>query len=408
VSVFVTDGDQRATLAVVRALGQAGIRVTVGNSSATSLAGSSRYCAERVCYPSPVAQRTEFQSFMLAQVRDGRYRVLLPMTDITMQLVAEMRQQLGLLVRVPIPDPVQIARAQDKREVILTAQRLGIPCPETLMPHEEHDLADCAKKLRYPVVIKPRVSWLLRDGKWVSGNVQFAHSVEDLIEKYHEAHMLIPDPLIQEKIEGEGRGVFLLSWNGELKAAFCHRRLREKPPWGGVSVYRESIPFDADLVRESFDLLQAIEWQGPAMVEFKLDRSDGKAKLMEINGRFWGSLQLAIDAGMNFPLMLYRLANGEEVPSEFNYQVGVKSRWLLGDLDHLLIRLKHADGRNGFSRFPTSKLQASLDFLKLYERNLHYEVFRFKDPGPGWYEWKSYITQLVGRRPPRKEEPGAC
>ncbi len=95
-SIFVTDGDQRATLAVVRALGQAGIRVTVGSSSPTSLAGSSRYCAEQVCYPSPVVQRTEFQSFILAQARDGRYRVLLPMTDITMQLVAEIGQSLEL------------------------------------------------------------------------------------------------------------------------------------------------------------------------------------------------------------------------------------------------------------------------------------------------------------------------
>ena len=171
-SIFVTDGDQRATLAVVRALGQAGIRVTVGSSSPTSLAGSSRYCAEQVCYPSPVVQRTEFQSFILAQARDGRYRVLLPMTDITMQLVAEIGQSLSLLVRLPIPDPSQIARAQDKREVILTAQRLGIPCPETLMPHEEHDLAECAKKLRYPVVIKPRLSWLLRE--WQMGERQRA------------------------------------------------------------------------------------------------------------------------------------------------------------------------------------------------------------------------------------------
>jgi predicted ATP-grasp superfamily ATP-dependent carboligase len=330
------------------------------------------------------------------------------MTDITMHLVAEIRQGLGSFVRVPFPGKEQIARARDKREVLSLAQRLGIPCPETVMPHEEHSLAECAKRFRYPVVIKPRLSWLFRDDEWVSGNVQYAHDIQDLIEKYHESHMLIPDPLVQEKIEGEGRGVFLLSWNGELKAAFCHRRLREKPPWGGVSVYRESIPFDEDLVRNSFNLLQAIGWQGPAMVEFKVDRRDGQAKLMEINGRFWGSLQLAIDSGMNFPLMLYRLANGEDVPTQFNYQVGVKSRWLLGDLDHLLIRLTHSDGKNGFSRFPTSKLQASLDFLKLYERNLHYEVFRFDDPGPGWYEGKSYVGHLLRAKPPRKEAPSAC
>ena len=40
------------------------------------------------------------------------------------------------------------------------------------------------------------------------------------------------------------------------------------------------------------------------MVEFKLDARDGVAKLMEINGRFWGSLQLAVDAGVDFPAIL--------------------------------------------------------------------------------------------------------
>ena len=73
--------------------------------------------------------------------------------------------------------------------------------------------------------------------------------------------------------------MFLLSWNGELKAAFCHRRLREKPPWGGVSVYRESIPFDEEIVEKSFTLLQAIGWQGPAMVEFKVDQTRRAAEI---------------------------------------------------------------------------------------------------------------------------------
>ena len=157
----------------------------------------------------------------------------------------------------------------------------------------------------------------------------------------------IPEPLIQEKLNGEGQGVFLFVWDGELKSAFCHRRLREKPPSGGVSVYRESIPLDHNLVDKSFALLQALRWNGVAMVEFKVDARDGVPKLMEVNGRFWGSLQLAVDAGINFPLLLYRLACGEEVPAQFDYKAGVKSRWLLGDLDHLLIRLTHRNTGNG-------------------------------------------------------------
>ena len=406
-TVFVTDGDQRATLAVVRALGRARISVTVGSNSPSSLAGSSRYCAKRVCYPSPLEEGAKFQTSLCDEMLGSRYRVLLPMTDVTMRLVAQMSKVLAPAVRLPIPTEDQIGLAQDKRYILLLAHKLGLACPETFMLHESESLADVAQRVRYPLVIKPRFSQFLRNGRWVSGSIEYAHDPESLMVKYGESHAQIPFPLVQEKIDGEGRGVFLLVWNGQLKAAFCHRRLREKPPWGGVSVYRESIALDEELVQKSLALLQAIGWQGPAMVEFKVDRRDGQAKLMEVNGRFWGSLQLAIDAGINFPLLLYRLANEEDVPSQFDYQVGVKSRWLLGDLDHLLIRFTTSGEVNGFSRHNVSKLRACLDFMKLYEPNLYYEVFRFEDPNPGWYECKSYVRELLRRLGQRTERVSA-
>ncbi len=405
--VFVTDGDQRATLAVVRALGRAGISITVGSNSPKSLAGSSRYCTETVCYPSPLEEGAKFQAALYEEMLQGQYRVLLPMTDVTMRLVAQMRKVLAPVVRLPIPTEDQIELAQDKRHILLLAHKLGLACPETFMLHESESLADVARKVRYPLVIKPRFSRFLRNGRWVCGSVQYARDPEDLMVKYHKSRAEIPFPLVQEKIDGEGLGVFLLLWGGQLKAAFCHRRLREKPPWGGVSVHRESIPLDRELVQRSVVLLKEIGWQGTAMVEFKVDRRDGRAKLMEVNGRFWGSLQLAIDAGINFPLLLYRLANGEDVPAQFDYQVGVKSRWLLGDLDHLLIRLTSSGEVNGSSSHSVSRLRACLDFMKFYERNLRYEVFRFEDPGPGWYECKTYFGDLLKRFSQRTEETSA-
>jgi predicted ATP-grasp superfamily ATP-dependent carboligase len=406
-SVFVSDGDERAALAVVRALGGAGIAVTVGNSRATSLAGSSRYCAGRVCYPSPLTDAPGFKQFLREEMSGGKYNVLMPITDITSSLAGETRDAIGSFVKLPIPGGEQIRLAQDKREILTLAQKLGIPCPETVWLREGEDLRGIAGHMKYPVVIKPRFSRYQRNGSWLSGGVEYAYSEQDLSSKYEKSHARIPQPLIQEKLNGEGRGVFLFVWDGELKAAFCHRRLREKPPSGGVSVYRESIPLDHELVAKSFALLKAVAWNGVAMVEFKVDAGDGIAKLMEVNGRFWGSLQLAIDAGMNFPLLLYRVACGEQVPAQFDYQAGVRSRWLLGDLDHLLIRLTHANAENGFSATAGSKLKACAHFLKFYEPNLHYEVLRLDDPLPGWVEFKSYLRQNLQSLSRKKGLPHA-
>ena len=339
-------------------------------------------------------------------MRSGNYQVLIPMTDITTILIAQIQNELDSFVRVPISTAEQIDRVRDKQQVLLEAKKIGIGCPKTFGVNDGQDLDAIAPRLPYPVVLKPRLSWTTRNEQWFSTGVEYAHDAKDLKRKYQEAHSLVSNPLLQERIYGEGRGVFLLIWNGELKAAFCHRRLREKPPWGGVSVYRESISLDREMVDKSFRLLQAFGWQGPAMVEFKVDNRDGQLKLMEVNGRFWGSLQLALDAGMNFPLLYYRLAMGENPPGQFDYRVGVRSRWLLGDLDQLLIRWKHSAGQNGFSGQEPSKLRASLDFMKFYEPNLHYEILRFDDLAPGWYECKAYVRALM-RRPGSKEMAGA-
>ena len=390
-SAFVTDGDQRATLAVVRALGGAGIAVTVGSTQATSLAGSSRYCSKQVRYPSPSQDGSGFQEFLSDELNRGGYRVLIPMGDITTWLASEARESIETWTELPIPGPDQIKQAQDKGQVLDLAQRLGIPCPAVASLARADDLAQAARRIGYPLVIKPRFSHFRRNGCWVSGPVQYAYSEQDLRQKYHECEARIPQPLIQERLSGEGRGVFLLVWDGQLKGAFCHRRLREKPPWGGVSVYRESIPLDEGLVEKSFTLLKALSWRGVAMIEFKMDARDGLPKLMEVNGRFWGSLQLAIDAGLNFPLLLYRLACGENVRPEFDYKIGVKSGWLLGDLDQLLIRLT----RSGNGLPEGSKLKACAEFVKFRERDLHYEVFRRDDPRPGWFELKSYMREIL-------------
>ncbi len=396
-TAFVTDGNQRAALAVVRALGRAGIPVVVGESEPQSLAGRSRFCSKTLTYPSPETRKEAFLQSVLEELADPNYRVLIPITDISLQLLSTVRSSLPPAVRLPFPSSAQIERAQDKRQVLLLAQQLGIPCPKTHLFPEGGNLQDLPGDLTFPAVVKPRFSRFPRGDVWVSVPVEYARDSERLGEALKRVHSLIPYPLVQEKLEGEGRGVFLIVWNGELKAAFCHRRLREKPPSGGVSVYSESVPLDEKLVEKSFELLKALEWQGVAMVEFKMDRRDGQAKLMEVNGRFWGSLQLAVDSGMNFPLMLYRLAIGERVETRLDYKAGVRTRWLLGDLDHLWIRLSRPEIPSASHGNSDSRLRACLKFMNFLDADTHQEIFRWEDPSPGWFELKRYFLQAVRR-----------
>jgi hypothetical protein len=118
---------------------------------------------------------------------------------------------------------------------------------------------------------------------------------------------------------------------------------------------------------------------------------------MEVNGRFWGSLQLAIDAGLDFPFLACELALGHRREVGAAYKVGVKSRWLLGDLDHLLLRLFKSDRELNLPEFAPSRLRTLIDFLKLVQPDVHYEVVSRDDPRPFVYELRQNATALMER-----------
>jgi predicted ATP-grasp superfamily ATP-dependent carboligase len=191
--------------------------------------------------------------------------------------------------------------------------------------------------------------------------------------------------LLQERVVGPGIGVFLLIWDGRVRAQFSHRRIREKPPAGGVSVYGESIASDPALVEKSAALLDRFGWCGVAMVEYKVDERTGTPVLMEINGRFWGSLQLAIDAGVDFPRLLIECAQGRVPSAPPAYEAGVRLKWWWGDVDHLLARLRHSDAALGLVPGSPSRLRAVRDFLRggAADRS---ETYRRDDPGPFRHE----------------------
>jgi hypothetical protein len=117
------------------------------------------------------------------------------------------------------------------------------------------------------------------------------------------------------------------------------------------------------------------------MLEFKTDRGTGRPYLMEINGRFWGSLQLAVDAGVDFPTLLVRCALGDR-PTRPGYRVGVRNRWWWGDVDHLLARLRHSPAQLGLPPGAPSRWQAARDFARLWRPGDRNEVLRLSDPWP--------------------------
>jgi predicted ATP-grasp superfamily ATP-dependent carboligase len=246
--------------------------------------------------------------------------------------------------------------------------------------------------LSYPLVLKPARSVNERGGVRSKFSVTYASDASELRRRIRALPPAAFPLLLQQRVVGPGIGVFLLLWDGKVKAQFAHQRLTEKPPSGGVSVYRESVPIDEGLRDLSRELLDRFGWRGVAMVEYKRDSVTGRPYLMEVNGRFWGSLQLAIDSGVDFPRILAACARGEQNGEVWSYRVGVRSRWWWGQVDHLVVRAKRAVTSDPLPPGTRSAGRAVGDLLLGPFRSSDYEeILRWTDPGPFWNETLRWI-----------------
>ena len=241
--------------------------------------------------------------------------------------------------------------------------------------------------LPFPIVVKPARSRVRTDAGWVSTGVAYASDAASLRAVLERLPPAVYPVLLQERIEGPGVGVFAAIDHGKTVGLFAHRRLREKPPSGGVSVLCESATVDPTAAEHATRLLREIGWRGVAMVEFKQDRRDGSLRLMEINGRFWGSLQLAVDAGVDFPNIAAAIAAGNELPAPPPYRVGVRTRWLAGDLDALLLQLFRSRGQLNLPPSHPGRLSALAAFLNPFCPTTLFELERPADFAPARLEW---------------------
>ena len=130
------------------------------------------------------------------------------------------------------------------------------------------------------------------------------------------------------------------------------------------------------------------------MIEYKVDSATGTPFLMEINGRFWGSLQLAIDSGVDFPALLAAVATGASPGAVTDYRVGVRSRWWWGDVDQLLSRIRRSNTALGLPPGSTGRFRSLLEFLKFWRRGDRNEVFRWSDPAPFFRETVQWFQAL--------------
>lgn len=379
-TILVTDARLGSAVAVIRSLAAAGHQIVAVDSDPGAAGLRSRGVWRRHLLPSGATEPGRFADGIAKLVRRHGIDLVIPITDASILPLLPRAAGLGAILGTAPATSLEAAR--DKHRTVELARQVGVPVPKTLLAASPREAADAAAELGWPVVLKPRRSRVVSaDGRSHALEVGYANDGAELSRRSAES-LPFGELLIQRYHPGEGIGVELLMHEGRPLAAFQHRRLREVPFTGGASAYRESVPLDHALLDHAVRLLRTMEWTGLAMVEFKVSGSD--ARLLEVNGRIWGSLPLAVKSGMDFPARYAKLlldgppADGEVATG---YRHGVRSRNLALEFIWIASVLR---GERRYPYLPAPQRRDGVGALMaLLVPSAEHDVFSLSDPIPG-------------------------
>ena len=330
--VVITDVKWRKSLAAIRAVGKNNNYVVAIGNSIFDMGLWSSYVNKKVITCNIMLNQDRYKKkliFILEQCykKYEKRPVLLAMEDKTLELLMQDKE-ISKRCKCLIPNIESYIIANNKYKALELTSELGIEIPYTKQFGTAEELIQYLKlNLKKEWVVKPQVSKGSFGLIYISKKQDLA-----LIKKYwiQYGQLIVQDRL---PLEGESICVAMIFSNTSiLSDYFVYKRLRTYPIKGGPSTCRISVQND-ELVKKSCKIMEALKWTGVAMIEWKKDIRDGKYKLIEINPRFWGGLELSVKCGINFPQYYVDLAVDREVLTHHSYPLDVLSRWVIpGDI----------------------------------------------------------------------------
>ncbi len=346
--VITTNTDDHIGLAVIRSLGRNHLDFQVVSKTRNTLGWYSRYCRNQTVHP------FDLEYFSKLSEQD----VVFPMIEDVMLGLLENRNRLKC--QLAFPDYPVLRMARDKALLVNHAEEQDIPCPRTVLISETGDIRKIASGIFYPAVLKPARG---SGGK----GIRFLDS-PDMLRHVTDTALAQNGPfLIQEKIPFTTKYTVgaLMNREHELRRICVIRELRNYPSETGQACFVETVRFPR-LESLTEKLLRSLNFSGIADVDFIIDSRDNSPKLMEINPRFWGSMQVAVNAGVDFPFLLYRMYEEGDIEKNLDYKTGVRCRYMIfNDLFRLIKLLR--------SGIPFAEKRRSVaEFLRFHEDQSYY------------------------------------
>ncbi len=369
-------------LTVVRELGEHGVPVHGVARDSTAIGAVSRHCRDWSLRPE--GDPADWLPDLIS--RTGA-KAVLAISETDLIALSQLPPVIGdCHILVPRPEP--LTRVLDKRRTLEIAEAAGLLVPHTWQPTEGEDFAARAAAMHYPLVAKwanpPEVMAALDQAGLEWFKTAYVHTPRELTALLDRYAPIGRWPLIQQYCGGVGLGQMLYMADGQATLRFQHRRLHEWPPEGGVSTLCRAESADAHAAQMALSekLLRALEWEGQAMVEYRYEPEAGRYWLMEVNGRFWGSLPLARHCHAHFAWEAYRravLCQTDAAPQPLD---SLRARYMVPETKRLARLLLGADRISDpfFHPRPMADLMAYI--FGFLDPRCRYYVFSRSDPRP--------------------------
>ncbi len=308
--VLITDSRYKHSLAIVRSLGQAGLRV------ATCSEGFSPTIFSRYSKKSFTYNRENFDEKLLSFLMKNEVKLVLPVGYFSNIECSRIKDKIKKYSDIIIEDFDKITQVSDKGKIIPILIKNKINFPKT---YTINRIADLKRIQGKGFAVKSTE-------EEIGEKVSYVKSIKELKNTVSERLVFGPQ-IVQEYVDGEGRGFFAFCNDGKILQSFHHKRIRQYPESGGVSSCAESI-HDKKLESISEKLLSNLNWTGPVMLEYIYNKKDKKYYFIELNAKFWGSYDLSVANGLNFAKIPFDIVSGDKIHPK-KYEVGKRFQWVL-------------------------------------------------------------------------------
>lgn len=388
-TVLITNFSYKNALAAVRDIGSKGINIhTCGPPTRNKVASLSKYSSGYSLYTSPNDNVDRFLIDIKRILSSWEYEMIIPIGVDTTIPISYNKEELSEYARVPVADYEILENAHDKYKTIEIARSVGVPVPETSIVSGESIEEEL---FEYPLVIKARKGAAGSGTRYITSEDDFSKVVREFHQKKSDGIFDYERPMVQEYIPGDLMDVCVLFNRGRPRAALAQRRVITYPPSGGVGIVNETVE-DPELIEIALKLLKRMNWHGVAQVEFKKD-GNGVPRLMEINPKFWGTLELSIAAGLNFPYMLYRMTMDGDIEPNFSYERNLQLWWYFAHLPQIF--LAYVKNRNGFSSALKKRDIRRISDLSLLDLKPH--IFQLVVSAIKLFQFKQMLSHPLSR-----------